>query len=76
MKQNMFNENDVVQLTKDLPEENLEAGDKRTILVVVSISPPVYEIEFLNGDGETLAATTVYNQPLNLIWNCEKHNLI
>ena len=72
----MFDENDVVQLTKDLPEENLKAGDKGTILMVLSVSPPVYEIEFMNDDGETLAVTTIYNHPLSLIWSYKKRSTV
>jgi Domain of unknown function (DUF4926) len=67
----MFDENDVVELTKDIPEQSLKAGYKGTILMILSISPPVYEIEFMSDDGETIAVETVYEKALKLIWSCK-----
>lgn len=68
----MFNENDVVELNCELPEFNLKKGDKGTILMVLSNEPPVYEIEFTDEDGETLAVESINAEPLKLFWKYKK----
>ncbi len=43
---------DVVELTVDLPEEGLAAGDTGTI---VEVHPAAFEVEFVERDGRTRA---------------------
>ncbi len=67
----MINENDVVELLKDMPEFGLKKGDKGTILMILSASPAVYEIEFMNDKGETLAVETIDGDLVTLFWSAE-----
>lgn len=57
----MFEEYSLVKLKNDLPEENLEAGAKGTIVMVypkISESQD-YEVEFSDDEGNTLALLTL-----------------
>jgi hypothetical protein len=54
----MINELDLVVLTRDIPEEQLEAGDVGTVVGVYS-NPPGYEIEFSTFTGETIVVVAV-----------------
>ena len=65
----MIKENDVVELLEDNSEFNLKKGDKGTILMILSASPLVYEIEFMNDDGETLAVETIQGDSVKLFWS-------
>ena len=51
-------EHDCVVLTKNLPEENLEAGDVGTV-VHIHKDGVAYEVEFITLDGHTVAVATV-----------------
>ena len=51
-------ERDLVVLTADIPEENLEQGDVGTI-VLVHRADAGFEVEFATLAGETLAVVTV-----------------
>ena len=51
-------EHDLVVLTADIPEENLEQGDVGTI-VLVHRADAGFEVEFATLAGETLAVVTV-----------------
>jgi hypothetical protein len=53
-----INEHDCVVLTKNLPAENLEAGDVGTV-VHVHKDGAAYEIEFVTLAGDTVAVATV-----------------
>lgn len=54
----MIKEHDCVVLTKNLPEENLEAGDIGTI-VHIHKNGVAYEVEFMTLTGETVAIVTL-----------------
>ncbi|MSU59680.1 MAG: DUF4926 domain-containing protein [Pedosphaera sp.] len=54
----MINEHERVVLTKNLPEENLEAGDVGTV-VHIHKDGAAYEVEFVTLAGETVAVATV-----------------
>jgi Domain of unknown function (DUF4926) len=56
--QPMIAELDTVVLTRDLPEDGLEAGDVGTVVLVHDKSAG-YEVEFTSLAGETLAVVTV-----------------
>jgi hypothetical protein len=49
----LLDELDVVALTQDLPEHNLQAGQVGTI--VLELAPGVYEVEFVDQHGNTYA---------------------
>jgi hypothetical protein len=51
-------EHDCVVLTKNLPAENLEAGDVGTV-VHIHKNGVVYEVEFVTVAGDTVAVATV-----------------
>jgi hypothetical protein len=51
-------EHDCVVLTKNLPEESLEAGDVGTV-VHIHKGGAAYEVEFATLAGKTVAVTTV-----------------
>ena len=51
-------EHDCVVLTKNLPEENLEAGDVGTV-VHIHRDGLAYEVEFVTLAGRTVAVATV-----------------
>lgn len=53
-----INEHDCVVLTKNLPEENLEAGDIGTV-VHIHKGGAGYEVEFITLTGETVAIVTL-----------------
>jgi len=48
---------DVVALLKDIPEKNLLMGQVGTI--VEELAEKVYEVEFANNKGETIAMASV-----------------
>lgn len=54
----MMKEHDCVVLTKNLPEEKLEAGDIGTV-VHIHNGGAAYEVEFMTLTGETVAIVTV-----------------
>jgi hypothetical protein len=56
-------EHDCVVLTRDLPEERLEAGDVGTV-VHIHKDGAAYEVEFATLDGRTVAVATVGNAQL------------
>lgn len=54
----MIKEHDCIVLTKNLPEEKLEAGDIGTVVHIHS-GGAAYEVEFMTLTGETVAIVTV-----------------
>ena len=54
----MLKEHDRIVLVKDLPKENLKAGDMGTIVHVYR-NGEAFEVEFLTPDGDTTAIATV-----------------
>jgi hypothetical protein len=63
----MIKEHDGVVLTKNLPEESLEAGDVGTV-VHIHKGGAGYEVEFVTLTGETVAIVTLLAdqvRPLN-----------
>ncbi|MGO8677770.1 MAG: DUF4926 domain-containing protein [Limisphaerales bacterium] len=63
----MIKEHDCVVLTKNLPDESLEAGDVGTV-VHLHKGGAGYEVEFMTLTGETVAIVTLLAdqvRPLN-----------
>ena len=56
-------EHDCVVLTKNLPEEHLEAGDVGTV-VHIHKAGAAYEVEFVTLAGRTVAVATVQESAL------------
>ena len=53
---------DVVALTDDLPERELQRGQVGTVVEV--LAPDVYEVEFTDNDGRTYAELAVKEEKL------------
>ena len=53
---------DVVALTKDIPESGLLRGQVGT--VVESLSPEVFEVEFIDNEGRTYATLPLNSSQL------------
>lgn len=53
---------DVVALTKDIPESSLLRGQVGT--VVESLSPEVFEVEFVDNEGRTYATLPLNSSQL------------
>lgn len=62
-KPNLF---DVVELTVDLPEENLARGAQGTI--VECYEDGAYEVEFTNDEGEALALCAVSPEQIHVVY--------
>jgi hypothetical protein len=60
---------DVVELITDIPDRNLRAGVKGTI--VHSHSNRAYEVEFTNEEGETLDFLAVRPEQFIVVWRAE-----
>jgi hypothetical protein len=54
-----FDELDVVTLLDDIPEEGLKAGAVGTIVDTFRSPRMAYEVEFIDGDGVTIAMATL-----------------
>lgn len=60
---------DIVELLVDLPENELQSGVQGTI--VECYGDDVYEIEFTNSEGETLALCTLSPQQFIIVWQAK-----
>lgn len=60
-----FNLHDVVALTEDLPKQRLFRGNVGTI--VESLAPGVFEVEFVDNDGQTYAELALRADQLMLL---------
>lgn len=55
---------ETVQLRQDIPESNVKKGDVGAIVEVHASPCEVYEVEFCNHKGETVALLTVRPEQL------------
>ena len=60
---------DIVELLIDLPESDLKAGIQGTI--VECFDKNIYEVEFANSEGETLALFTLSPQQFVIVWQAK-----
>lgn len=66
----MFNDYQVVRLSSDVPEAELKAGSRGTVLMVYPWRPPApqeYEVEFLDQEGMMLAILTLTEELLEAV---------
>lgn len=56
-----FNETELVALLKDVPENGLNRGDVGTVAFVYD-GGDLYEVEFINAAGDTVAVMTLTNK--------------
>jgi hypothetical protein len=63
---------DVVRLLRPLPEHNLPAGSRGTVVMDYTDFdkdlPPAYEVEFADSDGITQALVTLHEDDLEVVW--------
>ncbi|MCV7236248.1 DUF4926 domain-containing protein [Mycobacterium branderi] len=64
---------DVVELLRPLPEHNLPAGSRGTVVMDYTKYsdtglPRAYEVEFSDSDGVTQAMVTLYEEDLHVVW--------
>jgi hypothetical protein len=62
---------DLVELTVDLPERDLRAGERGT--VVYRHTEEDYGVEFANEFGETLDFVPLHTRQFILVWRAETH---
>lgn len=68
---------DVVELLVELPDTNAQPGELGTIVEVYSdwensqASPPAYEVEFANSQGETTAMMALTPDQFVVVWRNE-----
>lgn len=62
----MFEEYDYVELTEDL-DAILRCGTRGAIVIVYPCSPPEFEVEFVNDQGDTLSIRTVKDSQIRKI---------
>jgi hypothetical protein len=60
---------DVVELVVYLPEDNLSAGVRGSI--VECYDDNTYEVEFTNQEGETLALCTLSSEQFMVVWQAK-----
>lgn len=60
---------DVVELRVDIPESELQAGDRGAI--IEKYNARAYEVEFTNSQGETLALPTLSPEQFIVVWQAE-----
>ena len=60
----MFAEYAVVKLKRDLPAYNLKAGTLGATVMVHHDSPPAYEVELVDAEGDTLEVLTLTDDDL------------
>lgn len=65
----MISLGDLIELTVDIPDRNLRAGVRGT--VVHCHNPEAYEIEFTNEDGETLDFLSLSPKQFIVVWRAE-----
>lgn len=73
----MIREYDVVRLKKDIPSSRLAAGARGTVLIVYNEPslPRGYEVEFLDGEGGTIAVLTLQDEDIEEISGSSLSNL-
>jgi hypothetical protein len=71
----MFREYDVIWLKREIPSKKLPAGAMGTILQIYEQPslPPAYEVEFTDGEGNTLALITLQEGEM-ILKSARKHH--
>ncbi len=65
---------DIIELVTDIPEKNLRAGVRGT--VVHCHGHDVYEIEFIDDNGETLDFLALHAKQFIIVWQAETQQWI
>jgi len=65
---------DVVEILYPLPEENLPAGSQGTL--VHELAGDVFQVEFVNDNGETTALCTLSSQQFIVVWQADTEHMV
>ena len=60
---------DVVELVEDIPKSGLRAGMLGTVIEIFSNADPMFEVEFCDEGGKTIAQIVVSGTQLRRIWS-------
>lgn len=60
-------EYDTVKLSRPLPKYGLPSGSEGTIVMDYASTPPDYEVEFFDSNGDTIALATVPGSDLEFV---------
>jgi len=60
---------DVIELLIDIPEKNLKKGEQGSI--IEDYQDGVYEVEFCNRNGETIALCPISHDKFTVVWSSE-----
>lgn len=63
----MLNINDVIKVSKNI-QDNIRAGHLGTVVHIFDQNPSVYEIEFTDNEGRTLAIVPLKKEDMSLYW--------
>ena len=63
----MLNINDVIKVSKNI-QDNIRAGNLGTVVHIFDQNPPVYEIEFTDNEGRTIATVPLKKEDMSLYW--------
>ena len=66
----MIKELDTIVLTRDLPENGLKQGDIGAVVHIYEESK-AFEVEFITGQGDTVAVVTLKSQDIRLLQDKE-----
>ena len=66
----MIKELDTVVLSRDLPEHGLKQGDIGAVVHIYR-EGKTFEVEFITGQGDTIAITTLKSQDVRLMQDKE-----
>ena len=66
----MLAEHSLVVLTRDIPESGLDAGDVGAIVHIYG-QGAAYEVEFVDGDGTTIALVTLKSESVRPVGSGE-----
>ena len=69
----MFLEYDVVRLRSATSAPSVPVGMRGTILIVHNATPPAYEVEFVDDEGETLGCFTMQESDLEFYWRQDQN---
>lgn len=57
----------MVKVTKNI-QNNIKVGDIGTVVHIFDVTPPIYEIEFIDNEGRTTEMASLKEEDMNLYW--------
>jgi hypothetical protein len=65
---------DVVEILYPLAEDNLPAGSQGTL--VHELAGDIFQVEFVNDNGETTALCTLSSQQFIIVWQADTEHIV